>query len=165
VANLHLDRRPSGAAGAPPAWDNVLYDSDGLGYVVATHQSLRTYDGPTVLTYYRPFAGPDPAGARRALLEASWASLRDGIVRDLARPHPALAHEVRRLDVMRFGHAMVRPEVGFVCGGALAAAGAALAGPVHLAHADLSGFSLFEEAFAWGTHAAAQVLTRLPRST
>ncbi len=76
-----------------------------------------------------------------------------------------LAHEVRRLDVMRYGHAMVRPEVGFVCGGALAAAGSALVGPVHLAHADLSGFSLFEEAFAWGTHAAARVLARLPRST
>jgi len=42
---------------------------------------------------------------------------------------------------------------------------ASLASPVHLAHADLPGFSLFEEAFAWGTYAAARVLARLPRST
>lgn len=164
VANLHLDRRPDEAAGAPPAWDNVLYDSQGLGYVVATHQSLRTHDGPTVLTYYRSFPGPDPATARRTLLEASWPALRDAVLRDLGRPHPALAREVRRLDVMRYGHAMVRPEVGFVCGEALAAAGGALTGPVHLAHADLSGFSLFEEAFEWGSRAAARVLARLRRS-
>jgi hypothetical protein len=163
VANLHLDRRPSGA-GAPPAWDNVLYDSAGLGYVVATHQSLRTHDGPTVLTYYRSLFGPDPASGRRALFGASWASLRDEILRDLSRPHPDLAHEVRHLDVMRYGHAMVRPEVGLVCGAALAAAQTALAGPVHLAHADLSGFSLFEEAFEWGTRAAARVVARLARS-
>jgi hypothetical protein len=163
VANLHLERPPAGAGGAPLAWDNVLHDSPGLGYVVATHQSLRTHPGPTVLTYYRPFAGPDPVAARRALLEASWALLRDGVLRDLTRPHPELAHEVRRLDVMRYGHAMVRPAVGFVCGEALAAAGAALTGPVHLAHADLSGFSLFEDAYDWGSRAAARVLARLPR--
>jgi hypothetical protein len=72
---------------------------------------------------------------------------------------------VRRLDVMRYGHAMVRPGVGFVCGPLLAAAGAALTGPVHLAHADLSGFSLFEEAFEWGRRAASRILARLPRST
>jgi hypothetical protein len=165
VANVHVDRHPSGAGGAPPSWDNVLYDSDALGYVVATHQSLRTHDGPTVLTYYRSLAGPDERAARRTLLEASWASLRDGILADLARPHPALAQEVRRLDVMRYGHAMVRPSVGFVCGEALASAGTALAGPVHLAHADLSGFSLFEEAFEWGTRIAARILARMARST
>lgn len=164
VANLHLDRRPTGAAGAPPAWDNVLYDSTGLGYVIATHQSLRTEDGPTVLTYYRSFPGPDPASARRALFEASWASLRDEILRDLSRPHPDLARETRHLDVMRYGHAMIRPEVRLVCGPALAAAQTALTGPVHLAHADLSGFSLFEEAYEWGMRAAARVVARLARS-
>ena len=163
VANLHLDRLPTGAGGVPPAWDNVIYAGAGLGYVEATHQSLRSHDGATVLTYYRPYADGDPAAARRALLGASWMSLRDDVLRDLARPHPELAREVRRLDVMRYGHAMVRPEAGFVCGGALAAAGAALAGPVHLAHADLSGFSLFEEAFDWGMRAAARVRARLPR--
>ncbi|HEU5193271.1 MAG TPA: twin-arginine translocation pathway signal, partial [Methylomirabilota bacterium] len=99
----------------------------------------------------------------QALLGAPWTALRDEVLRDLARPHPELAREVRRLDVMRYGHAMVRPEPRFVCGGALAAAGVALSGPVHLAHADLSGFSLFEEAFDWGTRAAARVRARLPR--
>ncbi|HEU4371100.1 MAG TPA: FAD-dependent oxidoreductase [Methylomirabilota bacterium] len=163
VANLHLDRRPDGAAGAAPAWDNVLYGGEGLGYVVATHQSLRTHEGPTVWTYYRSFPGLDPTAARRALLEASWRALRDDVVRDLARPHPGLAREVRRLDVMRYGHAMVRPEPGFVCGAALAAAGVALNGPVHLAHSDLSGLSLFEEAFEWGSRAAGRVLARLGR--
>ena len=163
VANLHVERAPAGAGGAPLAWDNVLYDGAGLGYVDAMHQSLRSHDGPTVLTYYRPYPGPDPAAARRALLDASWTALRDDVLRDLARPHPELAREVRRLDVMRYGHAMVRPEPGFVVGAALAAAGAALAGPVHLAHADLSGFSLFEEAFDWGGRVAARVGARLPR--
>jgi hypothetical protein len=161
VANLHLDRRPADGPGAAPAWDNVIHDGEGLGYVNATHQSLRTHDGPTVLTYYRSFAHGDPAAARRGLLDASWGVLRDAVLRDLGRPHPALARQVRRLDVLRLGHAMVRPEVGFACGPALAAAGAALAGPVHLAHADLSGMSLFEEAFDWGSRAAARVRARL----
>ncbi|HTO11043.1 MAG TPA: NAD(P)-binding protein [Candidatus Binatia bacterium] len=163
VANLHVDRLPAGAGGAPPAWDNVIYEGAGLGYVDAAHQSLRSHEGASVLTYYRPYAGPDPSAARRALLGASWTSLRDDVLRDLVRPHPELAREVRRLDIMRYGHAMVRPEPGFVCGGARAAAGAALTGPVHLAHADLSGFSLFEEAFDWGARAAARVRARLPR--
>jgi hypothetical protein len=164
VANLHLDRMPGGADGAPPAWDNVLYESDALGYIVATHQSLRTWDGPTVLTYYRPFPGRPPGEVRRELERASWRSLAEQVLADLARPHPGLGRAVRRLDVMLYGHAMVRPGVGFVTSPALAAAGRALAGPVHLAHADLSGFSLFEEAYEWGGHAGAAALARLGRA-
>ena len=34
------------------AWDNVLHDSPGLGYVVATHQQMRMRTGATVFTYY-----------------------------------------------------------------------------------------------------------------
>jgi hypothetical protein len=60
-----------------------------------------------VLTYYRSFPGPEPTIAPRALLEASWSTLRESVLRDLARAHPGLAREVRRLDVMRYGHAMV----------------------------------------------------------
>jgi choline dehydrogenase-like flavoprotein len=164
VANLHLDPLPAGAPGTPPAWDNVLYESDALGYVVATHQSLASHVPRTVWTYYRSFPGVDPAAARRELLATAWHATRDRILADLGRAHPDLASSVRRLDVMRYGHAMVRPEVGFVCGAALEAAAGALQGPVHLAHADLSGFSLFEEAYEWGVRAADRVLARLGRS-
>ncbi|MER2506463.1 MAG: FAD-dependent oxidoreductase, partial [Azonexus sp.] len=41
TANLHLADFPEERRGAPPAWDNVFYDSPGLGYVVATHQLIR----------------------------------------------------------------------------------------------------------------------------
>src|SRR5574343_977477 len=40
VANLHLSARPIERHGAPPAWDNVLFDSAGLGYVDAQHQAF-----------------------------------------------------------------------------------------------------------------------------
>lgn len=163
VANLHLDAAPSAGAGAPLAWDNVIYDSDSLGYVVATHQSLRMAGGATVLTYYLSFAGQEPVPARRALLETPWAAWRDHVLRDLGRPHPALARSVRRLDVAAYGHAMVRPKVGFVCGAARRAAADALRGPVHLGHSDLSGFSLFEEAYHWGSRAGAHAAANLGR--
>jgi glycine/D-amino acid oxidase-like deaminating enzyme len=50
TANLTLDRWPS-ERGAPVAWDNVIVESPSLGYVVATHQSLRTHIPQTVWTY------------------------------------------------------------------------------------------------------------------
>ncbi|HEX8853218.1 MAG TPA: FAD-dependent oxidoreductase, partial [Pyrinomonadaceae bacterium] len=47
VANLFLRDRPRQGHDFPLAWDNVLYESPSLGYVVATHQ--RGLDrGPTV---------------------------------------------------------------------------------------------------------------------
>lgn len=163
VANLHLDAPPADGPGAALAWDNVLYDSDALGYVVATHQSLRTHPGPTVLTYYQSFPNRDPLAVQRELLGGSWGVFRDRILADLARAHPEIGRQVRRLDIMLFGHAMIRPEVGFVCGAARQQAIRSLRGPIHLSHADLSGFSLFEEAYDWGTRAAERVLARLGR--
>ena len=59
VANLTLKSRPK-SKGFPFAWDNVLYDSPSLGYVVATHQRCADH-GPTVLTYPQP-GGPPGAG-------------------------------------------------------------------------------------------------------
>ena len=37
IANITLDALPQGK-GAPLSWDNMIYDSPLLGYVVATHQ-------------------------------------------------------------------------------------------------------------------------------
>ena len=41
VANFVMNRHPEEAEGAELAWDNVLYGSDGLGYVVSTLQEIR----------------------------------------------------------------------------------------------------------------------------
>lgn len=152
VANLAVDRVPEGR-GFAPAWDNVLYDSPSLGYVVATHQSVSSLPGPSVLTYYRPFTGLDPAAERRALLGRPWEIWRDDIIADLARAHPGIADTISRVDVMLWGHAMIRPLPSFISSPARRAA-AAPAGPVHFANSDLGGLPLFEEALTRGAQAA-----------
>jgi hypothetical protein len=160
VANLTLDGLPADGAGAPLAWDNVLYGSAGLGYVVATHQRLQMSSGPTVLTYYRALTGMEPAAARKQLLDTSREQWAGTILAELGRAHADLPRLTRRLDVFRHGHAMIRPLPGVIT----AAGRAALAqgwGPVQFAHADVSGLSLFEEANYQGVRAAEATLRQL----
>ena len=155
VANLHLKGRPS-SRGFPMAWDNVLYRSESLGYVVATHQEGRDH-GPTVWTWYLPLTGERPAEVRGALLVAPWERWAEAVVADLAPAHEGLLEHIDRLDVWRWGHAMPRPVVGFLRGGARFSSTAPV-GRVHLAHGDLSGLALLEEAHHHGVRAAEEVL-------
>ncbi|HEX5801415.1 MAG TPA: NAD(P)-binding protein [Azospira sp.] len=160
VANLTLLAEPETPTGAPLAWDNVLFDSPGLGYVVSTHQTLRQRPGPTVLTYYRALADVAPARGRELLLGLSREAWAAAVLSDLARPHPEIHELTTRLDVVRYGHAMARPTVGFVWGGAREAF--AVDRPrIRFAHADVSGFSLFEEAQYRGVLAAERTLHKL----
>ena len=158
VANLFLEERPRAGLGFPAAWDNVLYESPSLGYVVATHQR-GLERGPTVFTYYYPLTGANPRDARARLLSAGWREWADVALADLSRAHADIRALTRRLDVMRWGHAMIRPRAGFLWGGARASAQKAF-GAVHFAHTDLSGVALFEEAFDHGLRAAEEVLTK-----
>ncbi len=155
VANLTVDRVPAGAA-----WDNVLYDSPSLGYVVATHQNLRMTTGRSVLTYYLPFAVPNPAVARAWMLEQGWRDWVSLVLADLGQAHPGIESLVTHVDVMLWGHAMIRPVPGFVWGDARRRA-AAPHGAVRFAHSDMSGLSLFEEAQYHGVRAAEEVMRDL----
>lgn len=155
VANLTVRDRPR-SEGFPLSWDNVLYDSPALGYVVATHQSDADF-GPTVLTYYYPLCDRDPHHARQRLLSAGRDAWAEIALSDLSRAHPDLRGLTEQIDVMRWGHAMVRPHVGFISSGARSAASQPLRG-IHFAHSDLSGVALFEEAFDHGVRAAEEVL-------
>jgi hypothetical protein len=160
VANLTLSRRPR-SRGFPEAWDNVLYGSRSLGYVVATHQADR-HGGPpgaSVWTWYLSLTDADEAASHRWLLGLSWREAAELVVADLRRAHPDIEECVERLDVWRWGHAMVRPRPGFVFGPARRGASAPL-GDVHLAHCDLSGLPLFEEAQHHGVRAAEEILAR-----
>jgi hypothetical protein len=161
VANLTLKDRPKQTSPRdfPLAWDNVLYESESLGYVVATHQ--RGIDrGPTVFTYYYPLCDDNPRAGRTRLLETDWRGWADVTLTDLARAHADIRDLVERLDVMRWGHAMIRPRTGFMWGGARRE-GAKPFRSIHFAHSELSGVALFEEAFDHGLRAADEVLSSI----
>lgn len=162
VANLTLDRLPDPGPGAPPAWDNVLFDSPALGYVDAGHQGLETHRERAVWTYYLALTDRPAREARALLLRRSWREWADAILADLSRAHPELRRSVSRIDVMRQGHAMVRPTPGFLSSPARRALRDA-DGPVFYAHSDVGGLSLFEEAQHFGATAADRVLARLGR--
>ena len=158
VANLTLKNRPALGTNRnfPLAWDNVLYESPSLGYVVATHQQGRDR-GPTVLTYYYPLCDQDPRVARTRLLQTDWKEWAEVALTDLSRAHPEIRQLVERLDVMRWGHAMIRPRTGFMWGQERRAAATPYRS-IHFAHSELSGIALFEEAFDAGIRAADEVL-------
>jgi monoamine oxidase len=155
VANLQLSAALDDRPGAPPSWDNVVYRGSGLGYVDAMHQSTRPFAGPTVLTAYVALGGDSAAelaAGRRRLLADDWRTWAAQIVAELAVAHPDLPAKIARVDLMRYGHAMCVPAPGVRSSAALAA----LALPqrrVHFAHADLSAYSVFEEALFHGTRA------------
>ncbi len=153
TANLTVERPPK-QNGAETAWDNVIYDSPALGYVVATHQSLRTYEERSVWTYYWSLAEGSPAANRRLLLEKDWGFWRDAMLNDLSRAHPDIRRCISRIDVMRFGHAMARPTPGFL------GMAAPKAERLFFANSDQSGFSIFEEAQYRGVMAADHALAK-----
>lgn len=158
VANLTLSFAPQTRAGHGLAWDNVLYDSAALGYVVATHQQLRYAPGPTVITWYRALHEESASHQRRLLMgRDAWAA---EVLVDLSVPHPEIRELVTRIDIHRHAHAMIRPLPGRLWGGARQTFEQNRPG-IGFAHADVSGLSLFEEANYRGVLAAERTLQRL----
>jgi hypothetical protein len=157
VANLFLNDRPKPrfARDFPLAWDNVFYESPSLGYVNATHQKGIDY-GATTLTYYYPMCH-EPDG-RTKLFNYSWRELADVCMTDMARAHPEIYDVCDRLDIMRWGHAMISPRPNFLWSGVREKAMQPWRN-IHFAHTDLSGIALFEEAFYHGTRAAGEIFS------
>lgn len=150
TANLTIE---NAEALGEQAWDNVVYHSPSLGYVVATHQSLRRHQPRSVWTFYWALTG-DPVAQRRWLLAASWAQLREMILTELAKAHPRIREHVSRLDIFRMGHAMRRPTPH-------SAPGPAMPEGIYLANSDLAGLSVFEEAQYQGVRGAEGALIRV----
>jgi glycine/D-amino acid oxidase-like deaminating enzyme len=159
TANLTLDAVPDVDRDAP-AWDNVVMSSPTLGYVDAMHQSLRTFADKTVWTFYWALAYGSPTANRRVLLEKDWAYWKEAILSDLERVHPSIRKCVSRIDVMRMGHAMVRPSVGSIFSAERQALRRGL-NNLLFAHSDISGLSLFEEAQYRGVTAADRAVQML----
>jgi hypothetical protein len=159
VANFVMRRYPDEAPGAELAWDNVLFGSDGLGYVVSTHQEIRVARSPvTVFTAYRALDHASPDEARRWMDTASPSEIGALAAAELRAVYGwRFAPCVARVDVSLRGHAMASPSPGTLANEGLRALRES-DGPVLYAHADLSGYSVFEEAAWWGWQAAGRVL-------
>jgi protoporphyrinogen oxidase len=156
VANITLGKMPSGK-GAPLSWDNVVYNSALLGYVVATHQVPQMKPVNTVITYYWPLSHLAPAEARQEALKRPYQDWQQIVLKELLSVHPELEGNIERLDLWIWGHAMVRPTKGFIWGAARREA-LKQHPPVFFAHSDMSGISIFEEAYTHGVAAAEGVL-------
>lgn len=159
VANITLSKMPAGK-GAPLSWDNVVYNSTLLGYVVATHQVPQMKPVDTVITYYWPLSHLSPAESRQEALERPYREWQRIVLKELLAVHPELEGCIERLDVWVWGHAMIRPTTGFIWGAARREA-LRQRPPVFFAHSDMSGISIFEEAYTHGVAAADGVLAFL----
>ena len=119
----------------------------------------------------RPQAPNDEAEYRRFTLEAralllntDWEYWKEAILRDLERAHPDIRDCVSHIDIMRMGHAMIHPTVGFMFGQQRRAVTMATTSErVFFANSDLSGISIFEEAQYRGVEAAKQALRAIAR--
>lgn len=168
VSNVLLKEGLRDRSGVAMAWDNVAFTHAGtapvstpsLGYVDARHQSLSQVTGSMLWTHYWALGGQSAAqgqALRSLLLRRPWADWARWVLMDLAQVHPDLPGLVERVDLMRYGHAMSIPVPGVRSHPGLAAL-QSHQGRLLFAHADLSAYSVFEEAFTHGARAATQVL-------
>ncbi|MCE3607494.1 NAD(P)-binding protein [Massilia sp. P8910] len=159
VANFLMKDFPRELPEVPLAWDNVVYQEPGLGYVVSTHQDIRVAPpAKTVFSAYVALSDRTPEAARKWMMTASADELVALASADLKSAYGwKFAACVERVDITLRGHAMAAPLPGFRGNAGLKALREA-DGPIVFAHADLSGFSVFEEAAWWGVQAALKVL-------
>ena len=120
----------------------------------STHQKGIDY-GAAIFTYYYPMCAENDGRAK--LFGLSHRELTDIITTDLSRAHPNIRELTEKIDVMRWGHAMISPRPNFLWSGAREQAQKPFRN-IHFAHSDLSGIALFEEAFFHGIRAANEIL-------
>ncbi|HZX25468.1 MAG TPA: NAD(P)-binding protein [Telluria sp.] len=155
VSNFLMKQFPRERPHMPLCWDNVVYQEPGLGWVVSTHQDIRVAPPEkTVFTSYVALSDRTPDNARKWLMGATADELLELASCDLKTAYGwRFAPCVERVDITVRGHAMAAPLQGFL-GNAGTRALREHDGRILFAHADLSGFSVFEEAAWWGCRAA-----------
>jgi hypothetical protein len=121
---------------------------------------LRSQVDRTVWTFYWALAEGSPSANRALLLQKDWRYWSEATLHDLERVHPDIRDCVSRIDIMRMGHAMVRPVAGSIFDPRRREL-AAGQGRLLFANSDVSGLSIFEEAQFRGVEAAQKILSRL----
>lgn len=161
VANITVESDLDERRGQPLSWDNVFYGSRSMGYVTANHQHVSIRENKKVITYYLPLTGDDVKTERHAAYGRTYEEWTKMILDDLHKPHPKIEDAIIEMDIWLWGHGMIRPGVGFIWGDDRKKYNAAQSDRILKAHSDMSGISIFEEAFYRGHVAAKRCLQSL----
>jgi hypothetical protein len=158
VANITTNHPLTERRGEPLCWDNVIYGSNSLGYVNATHQHVGIPPEKKVITYYRPLTGGSAASARQQAYVKNFNQWAAEILVDLKKVHNDIEPSIEEMNVWLWGHGMIAPSPGFIWSDNRIQAAQPLQNKIFFAHSDLSGISIFEEAFSRGHQAAKSAL-------
>ncbi|WP_292009597.1 NAD(P)/FAD-dependent oxidoreductase [Chryseobacterium sp.] len=140
------------------AWDNVIFGSDGLGYIYDQHQNVNQVMTEKVITYYKSFSTDDCKKARKKLYSMKEKELKNRVLEDLKKAHPLIEDFIVEMQFHKMGHAMIAPVPNQIFGRKTEEARKDIEGKIFFAHSDLSGISIFEEAFYQGIKAAKQMI-------
>ncbi len=155
VGNFNLRRRPPELNGAGLSWDNVVYGSGGLGFVNSSHQLLRVNEfSAPALTSYQVLDTMPQNEARRWCAKASDSQLLELAGQDLSSAYGSrFWRHIDSAHITVRAHGMPAPGVGFLTNPLLSQLRKPQ-GRVWYANADLSGYSVFEEAAWWAMQVA-----------
>lgn len=156
LATLTLKNEFGG--GEELAWDNVIFGTEGLGYINDQHQNLNQNIGEKVITYYRSFSTGDCKKARKKLYHLKDKELKKLVLDDLKVAHPEIEDFILDIQFHKLGHGMISPIPDFIFGEEKELAKQIIDGKIFFAHTDLSGISIFEEAFHQGINAAKEMI-------
>jgi NAD(P)-binding Rossmann-like domain len=164
VANFLFQHHLPEATGAELAWDNIVHQSKGLGFVNAKHQEFNIAASivrPQLFTAYHAMVDTEPLEARRWLAQCSDKELLDLTAADLLQTYGRwFWRYLRAAHITVRGHGMPSPRPGYLSNKLRGDLGNET-GAILYANADLSGYSVFEEAAYWGRLAAFRILHSL----
>jgi len=159
VANITL-KALSTYGGEELSWDNVIYKSASLGYVNACHQSIDRSKNGLVITYYLPLSHLPAKTARQNLRKKDLAAIAKEIRADLKKAHNNIDNEIEHIGIKLWGHGMIKPLPGFIKDANAGSYAQAVDNALYFVHSDVSGISIFEEAFAQGYKTAQEIKHR-----
>lgn len=164
LATLTLSSLPDDFS-QPLSWDNVIFGAQGLGYIYNQHQSLQQLSDKVVITYYHSFSSADTQKTRKAVYKKDKEYWKTFVLNDLKTAHPAIEELTEEIDIHILGHGMISPVPKFIFGDAKAKAADNNLKNVYFANSDLSGISIFEEAFHQGINAVNLMLNETTLDT
>ena len=142
----------------PLAWDTVRFLEKGLGYVNNNHQGTNPNQDEVLITSYYAFSDDSPKQEREKLRQMDSSQIRNFVLGELEKIHLGISTVITSIDYKILGHAMISPQVNFIWQ-QRANLLPRIKDGIIFAHSDMSGMSLFEEAFYQG-HQAFETLLK-----